>query len=162
MMKVEELEQDIQISETCESESLVKSSRSGFISKVYALLSIQLLITVLFVTATVCSPSYAAFQAQNIWLFYLTLVGSLCFIIPLAYCKGLSQRAPANEIMLFGFTLCESYMVSVICSFYTPESVLQAAVATCAATIGLTVYAIRTDSDFTTCSHWMMGKYVVI
>jgi protein lifeguard len=140
----------------------MKGSRRGFISKVYALLSIQLFITVLFVIPSTVSPSYAAFQLDNLWIFYLALVGSLCFILPLAYCKGLSQRAPANEIMLFGFTLCESYMVSVICSFYTPESVLQAAVATCAATIGLTVYAIRTEADFTECSHWMMGKIVVM
>jgi FtsH-binding integral membrane protein len=45
----------------------------------------------------------------------------------------------------------------MICSLYTPESVFQAAAATCGATIGLTGYAIKTNSDFTKCSQWMMG-----
>lgn len=59
--------------------------------------------------------------------------------------------------MLFGFTVCESYMVSMICSLYTPASVLQAATATCAATVGLTAYAIQQRNDFTECKQWMMG-----
>jgi FtsH-binding integral membrane protein len=45
----------------------------------------------------------------------------------------------------------------MVCSLYTPESVFQAAAATCAATIGLTAYAIKTNSDFTECYQWMMG-----
>jgi FtsH-binding integral membrane protein len=48
-------------------------------------------------------------------------------------------------------------MVSMICSLYEPESVFQAAAATCAATIGLTLYAMNTKNDFTSCMHWMIG-----
>jgi len=47
------------------------------------------------------------------------------------------------------FTLAESYMVSFICSLYTPDSVLNAAIATLAATLGLSFYAYKTKSDFT-------------
>ena len=42
------------------------------------------------------------------------------------------------------FTLAESYIVSDICSFYEPESVLNAAIATLGATLGLTLYAVKT------------------
>jgi protein lifeguard len=96
------------------------------------------------------------------WLFYFALVGSLAFIIPLACCKGLSKEAPMNYLLLLGFALCESYLVSMICSLYTPESVLQAAAATCAATFGLTAYALKTKSDFTECTQWMLGKKPII
>ena len=39
-------------------------------------------------------------------------------------------------------------MVSYVCMLYTPVSVLNAALATLAATIGLTVYAIKTKTDY--------------
>jgi len=47
------------------------------------------------------------------------------------------------------FTLFESYLVSYICSIYTPDSVLLAASATLAATVGLTYYAMTTKEDLT-------------
>jgi protein lifeguard len=47
------------------------------------------------------------------------------------------------------FTLCESYLVSYVCSMYTASSVLLAASATLAATVGLTYYAMTTKEDFT-------------
>ena len=61
-------------------------------------------------------------------------------------------------ILLGIFTLAESYMVSDICGFYTPESVLQAAVATAGATFGLTVFAYTTKYDFTEWVHFFYGK----
>lgn len=126
--------------------------------KVYSLLSVQLLITVLFVLPSVLSKSYATFQAENSWLFVLSLIGTIAFMIPMVCCKHLTKETPINYILLFGFTICESYSVSLVCSFYTPDSVLMAAITTCAATIGLTAYAIKTKSDFTECAHFLMGK----
>jgi FtsH-binding integral membrane protein len=49
-------------------------------------------------------------------------------------------------IMLLIFTLAESYIVSSVCSFYEPTSVLLAAGVTAFATIGITIYAICTKS----------------
>ena len=57
------------------------------------------------------------------------------------------------------FTLCESYLVSVITSIYTPESVLLAAVATVAATLGITFYAMTSKSDFTDFSNSVTGNF---
>ena len=44
-----------------------------------------------------------------------------------------------------------SYIVSTVCVQYNGDVVLQAAALTMAMTIGLTVYAITTKSDFTVC-----------
>jgi len=60
----------------------------------------------------------------------------------------MASKSPWNVLLLSLFTLAESYMVSMICSFYTPESVLNAAIATLGATIGLTLYAVKTKTDF--------------
>ena len=65
-------------------------------------------------------------------------------------------------ILLGIFTLAESYMVSNICGLYTPESILQAAVATAGATFGLTVFAYTTNYDFTEWVHFFYGKIFLI
>lgn len=68
----------------------------------------------------------------------------------------LCQTYPTNLAILGAFTIAESWMVSSICSMYTPESVLLSAVATSAATFGITFFALVTKSDFT---KWMSSFY---
>jgi len=82
-------------------------------------------------------------------MFYVSLVLSLASIIALVCVPGLAMSYPKNMAFLLMFTLAESYMVSFICSLYTPDSVLNAAIATLAATLGLSFYAYKTKSDFT-------------
>mmetsp|Transcript_107590 Transcript_107590/g.208390 ORF Transcript_107590/g.208390 Transcript_107590/m.208390 type:complete len:151 (+) Transcript_107590:1-453(+) len=62
---------------------------------------------------------------------------------------------PTNYIMLFAFTATEGFLVGVICSTYTGNSVLCALAATGVLVGGLTLYAITTKSDFTD-----MGAYI--
>ena len=71
-------------------------------------------------------------------------------IIYLGCFPALSQKHPLNLVLLFLFTLAESYIVAFICGLYEPKIVVAAAVVTAAATIGLTLYAVYTKSDFTT------------
>lgn len=132
-----------------EEKSLLSNARNGFIKKVYSLLSIQLLITFLFIVPSLTSQDYVTFQSNNMWLFYLAIGLSMVTLIPLACSATFSQLVPINFIFLFLFTICEAYMVSVFCTIYTPESVMQAAAATCAATLGLTFYAMNTKDNFT-------------
>ena len=65
-------------------------------------------------------------------------------------------------ILLGVFTLCESYLVSAITSLYTPESVLMSAVATAAATFGITFHALTTKSDYTEYLHSIYGTFLLI
>lgn len=76
------------------------------------------------------------------------MVVSIVSIIVLACVKGVAQQSPINIILLTIFTVAESYMVAQICIYYTAASVLNAAIATLGATLGLTLYAIYTKSDF--------------
>lgn len=50
----------------------------------------------------------------------------------------------------------------MICSMYTPASVLNAAVATLGATVGLTLFAIYTKSDFSDSYSKCYGNYAII
>lgn len=61
----------------------------------------------------------------------------------------MAKKSPVNMGLLGVFTLGESYLVSCVCSMYTPESVLLAGIATLGATLGITFYAMTTDKDFT-------------
>ena len=70
----------------------------------------------------------------------------------------MSTSFPTNMILLGIFTLGESYLVSVVTSVYTEESVLMAAVATAAATFGITFHAMTSKSDDTEYFHCFYGK----
>ena len=131
-----------------ESDSLSMSARNNFIKKVYTILAIQLSVTVGFVLLNMFNTAFSAFQAQNVWLFWVSFVISIISLIVLACVPGVTTKSPINAILLIVFTLAESYIVSFICSLYTPQSVLNAAIATLGATVGLTAYAIKTKSDF--------------
>jgi len=57
------------------------------------------------------------------------------------------RQSPINMILLFLFTLCESWMVAGITSVYPPDIVMVAGAATALTTIALTIYALRTTTS---------------
>ena len=65
-------------------------------------------------------------------------------------------------ILLGIFTLAESYLVSSMCGYFTPESVLRAVVTTATATFGLKFYAWNTNNDFTANAHYISGIDFII
>ena len=52
-------------------------------------------------------------------------------------------------ILLTLFTVCETYIVGTICSWYSAEVVLTAALMTAVLSVTLMTYAYFTKSDFT-------------
>lgn len=121
-----------------------------------------MLITSFFVALSVFNIAFASFQTDNQWLFWLALVAAMLSLLVLVCVRKASTTSPLNVILISSFTLSEAYMVSMICTLYTPESVLNAAVATLGATIGLTLYAIKTKSDFTDSYSICYGNDVLI
>lgn len=128
---------------------LLQGARANFVKKVYSTLAIQLLVTTGFVCLSTFNAEFREYQRNNMILFWLSSLASLVSILVIVCVRGVATTSPINVILLSVFTLSESYLVSMICGFYTPESVLNAAVATLGATVFLTGYAIHTKSDFT-------------
>ncbi len=122
--------------------------RLGFIRKVYGILSIQLVMTTL-LSALSFIPSVKGFLLTHIGLFYLVVILSICLAIPLICCQNIARKVPTNYILLFSWTLCESYMVATCCALFDPKIVIAAAAITSAIVISLTVYACTTKTDFT-------------
>lgn len=156
----DELEQDVRITsdEEYERDGLISNARNSFIRKVYTLLALQLAFTSFMVVLTLAYPAFREFQQANWGLYIIAAIISLVSMIALFCCRGVSKETPKNYILLGIFTVAESYMVAMLCSFYEAESVVLAAVTTLAATVGLTLYAATTKSDFTECTHYFYGK----
>lgn len=95
----------------------------------------------------------------NTGIFIFILVAYISSICALACCK-LDKKVPVNYILLAIFTFCVSWMVGFACMVSKgPLTVLMAATITAAMTIGLTLYAMYTKTDFTMCGGalWVFG-----
>jgi hypothetical protein len=137
---------------------LLQDARANFVKKVYSILAMQLLVTTGFVTLSTFNQEFREYQQANMALFWVCILISLISLLTLACVRGITTKSPINILLITVFTLSESYLVSFICGLYTPESVLNAAVATLGATVSLTCYAIYTKSDFTETYSKCLGK----
>lgn len=84
------------------------------------------------------------------------LVLTFVFICGITCCEKCAREVPTNYIVLFCFTLCEAVVLGITCLFVNAAAVGLAAAMTAAVTLGLTVYACTTRSDFTG-----MGPFLV-
>jgi FtsH-binding integral membrane protein len=128
--------------------------RLGFIRKVYGILGTQLAITAAFVSLALIE-SVKQFIQTHIAILYVCLGLSFFIAIPLICCKSVARKVPTNYILLSIWTICESYMVGAIASFYDVQTVITAAVMTAAVTLALTAYACTTKTDFTYCGGFL-------
>mmetsp|Transcript_3897 Transcript_3897/g.8946 ORF Transcript_3897/g.8946 Transcript_3897/m.8946 type:complete len:269 (-) Transcript_3897:151-957(-) len=128
--------------------------RMGFVRKVYAILSVQLVITALIATpfALFCDKFWVK---EHIVFFYLALAGSVAAVCAISCCQQAARTFPTNYALLFTFTVFESIVVGFVISMYTLPSILLALAATSVTFFSLTVYACTTKSDFTG-----MGPYL--
>jgi len=83
--------------------------RLGFIRKVYAILSVQLLITIAIASLSIFWKSFADFQENQIWLFFVIIAASCGLMITLFCYQEASRKVPTNYLLLGGFTLCMAY-----------------------------------------------------
>jgi FtsH-binding integral membrane protein len=121
--------------------------RLGFIRKVYGILTLQL-----FITVALCSLTFIndvrMFIQQNTALFWVSVILSLILIIPLLCFKNVAKKVPLNYILLISWTICEAYMVAVVCSIFEPNVVLIAAGCTLVVTGAITIYACFAKEEF--------------
>lgn len=132
--------------------SLEARARLQFVRKVYAILTLQLLITVGVTVASMYSTAFSNFQATYYWIMYILMV--LVIVTEIAIlCSKAGRRPPTNYLLLLVFTLCESYMISFICAIVSNEQgksiVLMAAIMTLGIVFATTAYAMITRDDFT-------------
>jgi len=127
-----------------------KMMRMGFIKKVYGILTLQLLLTISFMSLAFIE-SFNQYLKTNLALFWVALGLSIFILIPLICFRKVARTVPTNYILLFAWTLCESYMLATAVAATDPQIVMLAGVGTLAITFSLTLYACTTKTDFTYC-----------
>jgi len=128
--------------------------RMAFVRKVYAILSVQLIATVVLSMVSFFSDSYKDWIQSNQWMMWISLFGALGFM-GLTYWKRKSY--PTNLLFLAGFTGLEAYSISVIVSFYQSKIVIQAVLLTAGIFVALTLFACQTKYDFTSWMPYLFG-----
>ncbi|RZB41020.1 lifeguard 4 [Asbolus verrucosus] len=122
-----------------------KGIRMGFIRKVYGLLSMQLLLTVVVAAIFMFTPQIKSFVQTNDWMMFIPMFGSFILLFALHIKR---RETPTNLILLAAFTVFQAYTVGVIVTYYSQAVVLQALLLTLIVLTALTLYTFQTKHDF--------------
>eukprot|EP00747_Dinoflagellata_sp_TGD_P193932 gnl/TRDRNA2_/TRDRNA2_60759_c0_seq2.p1 gnl/TRDRNA2_/TRDRNA2_60759_c0~~gnl/TRDRNA2_/TRDRNA2_60759_c0_seq2.p1 ORF type:complete len:249 (+),score=44.36 gnl/TRDRNA2_/TRDRNA2_60759_c0_seq2:95-841(+) len=134
--------------------------RIGFVRKVYAIFSFQLLLTV--AIAAPLQTVSEKWMRGHLWLMYFSMIMSFVTLIMITCCQNLARNFPTNYILLFVFTAFEAIMIGFVSSAYTWQSVLLAAGITVGIFLGLTIYAWTTKTDFTGFGPYLFGALLAM
>jgi len=124
--------------------------RQAFLRKVYCILFLQILVTTGIAALCMYQPDLQGFLVDHylafVWGMLVPSVGLICLLFKY------KQSHPTNMIILFLFTVFESFVVGAVCAAYKErnlgQSVLYAFIATCAVMILLTLYTLQSKRDF--------------
>lgn len=134
--------------------------RMKFLRKVYGLLTLQLLLTIV----VAGSIAYTPVLRDVIFSFPLILV--MCILMSLILLIVLHikrHQFPINCVLLTAFTVMMAMMVGATVSLYEVEVVIKAIALTLVITISLTLYTFQTKSDFTNIgSVLIIGLMIII
>ncbi|XP_046778091.1 protein lifeguard 3 isoform X2 [Gallus gallus] len=126
--------------------------RHSFIRKVYAIISVQLLVTVGIIAMFTFVSPVRSFVQRNIAVYYSSYAVFLVTYLVLVCCQGPRRRFPWNLILLSIFTLAMSFMTGTIASMYQTKAVLIAMLITAIVAIIVTIFCFQTKVDFTSCT----------
>ena len=120
--------------------------RQMFIRKVYSLLTLQIMSTVIVGYLIRASPSFSYWCATHFWFMIVMMVVTF----GLAIATQIKARSyPINLILLGLFTLGEALTIGVACAFVESDLVVKALLITTIIFVGLTLFAFQSKYDFT-------------
>lgn len=131
-------------------------------SKVYSILMCQLLITLSFVALATLHYPTRIYVKSHPGLSLIAIVVTFGTLIALACCEDARRKTPTNYILLFVFTLAESFLLAVTVSRYYPSQVLIALGLTTLICFALTIFALQTKIDFTVMGGFLMIAAIVL
>jgi len=133
--------------------------RNAFVRKVYSILFVQILATVIVGGGISQSPSAVFWVVQNPWSFYVPLFGTMVNL-GLLYWKRHSH--PLNLFLLTSFTLLEAFTLGVVVAFYDNNIVIQALLITLGVFLGLTLFTFQSKYDFSGLGPWLFGGLIAL
>ncbi|MEQ2228362.1 hypothetical protein ILYODFUR_008095 [Ilyodon furcidens] len=128
-----------------------KIIRRTFIRKVYAILMLQLFVTVGIVCLfTFCAPVRFYIQT-NPSLYMASYIMFFATYIALSCCGDLRRQFPWNIILLVLFTLSMAFMMGFVSSFYNTKSVMLCLGITALVCLSVTLFSFQSKIDVTSC-----------
>ncbi|NXG58809.1 LFG3 protein, partial [Hemiprocne comata] len=116
----------------------------GHLSRVYAIISLQLLVTVGIIAVFTFVSPVRSFVQRNVAIYYASYAVFLVTYLVLACCQGPRRRFPWNIILLSIFTLAMGLMTGTIASMYRTNAVLIAMLITAIVAIIVTIFCFQT------------------
>ncbi|NXP21101.1 LFG3 protein, partial [Scytalopus superciliaris] len=132
--------------------------RHTFIRKVYAIISLQLLVTVGIISVFTFVHPVRSFVRENAAIYYASYAVFLVTYLVLACCQGPRRRFPWNIILLSIFTLAMGLMTGTIASMYQTKAVLIAMLITAIVAIIVTIFCFQTKARRQICSALPWGR----
>lgn len=137
--------------------------RLGFLRKVYAILTLNFLITVLFSCFCLFVPAVRTFVITNYWLSIVGYIFGIGAYIALVCIK---VRPPTSTILLALFIAGFSLMIGTICATYYASGmgavIAQAFIATFLTFAVITVYINVTKKDFSFLGGFLIAGTVIL
>jgi FtsH-binding integral membrane protein len=106
-----------------------------------------MLVTVAMVLPFYYFESLKFFVQVNPGIVWVAMFSTMAFMCAISCNPQIGRTFPLNMWVLAGFTICEAFLIGVIC--VNSSGVLLAAMVTCIIVIALTCFAMLTDIDFT-------------
>lgn len=139
------------------------NERRGFVKKVYGILSMQLLATLLLSSIVVLHGHLWLATSPQAMLGALTASCFVAFGVAgvSSCCPSVLRRFPENYILLTLLTVAESMLIGCACLHYSTGSIFMCCGLTAGIVIGLTMFAVTTKSDFTGYGPYLVSFLVV-
>ena len=148
------MDEEVLLSQEKEYDQIIQESkidqliRKGFIYKVYSLLLIQLGITFGFVVLANEIKSIAIFILSHYYIYILMIIVPFIILIYFAVKPEKARQVPINYILLFIFCLSEAYTLVRFTIYFQRRSIYFSMLLTLIAVLALTIYAYKTEKDF--------------
>ncbi|KAG8430617.1 hypothetical protein GDO86_020288 [Hymenochirus boettgeri] len=139
-----------------------KAVRHAFIRRVYAIISVQLLVTVGIIAIFTFVDPVCKYVRATPAIYYASYAVFFVTYFVLVCCEGPRRRFPWNIILLSVFTLAMSLMTGTIASYYSSKAVLISMGITAIVTIAVTIFCFQTKVDFTSCAGFFAVLGIVV
>ncbi|KAI9333189.1 inhibitor of apoptosis-promoting Bax1-domain-containing protein [Zopfochytrium polystomum] len=143
--------------------SNVEHSRSrkrlAYVRKVHSILAAQMVVTVVVSALFYFHPVMNAWLAQRPWAFYGTIIASIVVLMAVYF---LRRRKPWNYILLFTFTLCESFLIGTACGLYNSQAILHATIIALVLFASLTLFTFQSRFRFEGLAPFLFGAMMVV
>jgi hypothetical protein len=141
-------------------EDCSNKTRNEFIIKVYIVVCLQLLTSLIFGIITYTSKSVQDYVLSSPGTYIISIIA---LFVSLLLLMCLKHKYPLNIILLSIFTLSMSYGLGIVCLSYSPKIVFQALVLTFGITFGLSLFTwYNKEKDFSILGNILFGFMIIL